>query len=112
MKLLTLTLLLLTSLAASAESWYKWRGPAGNGISKEVLPSSGSWPEDSLRPLWKNNVGTGFSSPVVYEGRLFLTGNANDRDTVYCLDAKNGKTLWKHTWNSEVWPYLYDGGPH
>ena len=112
MKLLTLALLLSTPLAASAESWYKWRGPAGNGISKEVIPSSGSWPEDSLRPLWKNNVGTGFSSPVLHEGRLFLTGNANDRDTVYCLDAKNGKTLWKHTWNSEVWPYLYDGGPN
>lgn len=112
MKPFLFALFVSLTLSLSAEPWYKWRGPSGDGISQETVPSGGAWPEDSLKPLWKNNVGTGFSSPVVSDGRLFVTGNANDRDTVYCLNIKNGKTLWKHTYDSETWPYLYDGGPN
>ena len=107
-----LPFLLFAILTASAEPWYKWRGPSGNGISNESIPSSGAWPEGELKPLWKTNVGTGFSSPVVRDGRLFISGNQNDRDTFYCLDMKTGKTIWKHTYASETWPYLYDGGPN
>jgi outer membrane protein assembly factor BamB len=57
-------------------------------------------------------VGTGFSSPVVRDGRLFVSGNQNDRDTIFCLDVASGATVWKYTYASEVWPYLYDGGPN
>ena len=102
----------LTMAGHGAESWYKWRGPSGDGISAEAIPAGGGWPEGSLRVVWKNNVGTGFSSPVVAQGRLFVSGNQNDRDTIYCLDAASGKTVWKHTYESEIWPYLYDGGPN
>lgn len=95
-----------------AESWYKWRGPAGDGIAIAKVPQSGDWPEDALEVLWKNSVGIGFSSPVVQDGRVFLSGNQNDRDTIFCLDADSGKMVWKHTYASEKWPNLYDGGPN
>lgn len=108
---LILTLALAATLAP-ADTWYKWRGPAGDGISQETIPSSGQWPDRALEQVWKTNVGTGFSSPVIKDGRLFVSGNQNDRDTLYCLAADSGKTLWKHRYESEVWPYLYEGGPN
>lgn len=104
------TLALMTG--ASAEPWPKWRGPHGDGISRESMPGPDQWPDGALRTLWKTNVGTGFSSPVVKDGRLYVSGNLNDRDTFYCFDIVKGETLWKHVYESEVWPYLYDGGPN
>ena len=114
MKFLPTIVMSLTALAitAWADSWYKWRGPSGNGISSEVVPGEDGWPEGDLEILWKSNVGIGFSSPVSRGGRLFVSGNQNDRDTFYCLNSETGKTVWKHTYDSEIWSYLYDGGPN
>lgn len=112
--LLTASVLVWGAAGANGEEevWYKWRGPHGDGISRESVPKSGAWPQGSLEIRWKNNVGIGFSSPVIKEGRLFLSGNQHDRDTIYCLDSDSGKTLWKHSYASEIWPNLYDGGPN
>ncbi len=105
-------LLLTLPMTALADAWHRWRGPNADGLSPEALPGSGSWPEADLPRLWKTNVGTGFSSPVIQEGRLFVSGNQHDRDTFYCIDVKTGKSIWKHRYDSELWPYLYDGGPN
>ncbi len=94
---------------ASAADWPRFRGPDGTGISRESIAEKG-WPEGDLRQIWKTAVGVGFSSPVVSEGRLFISGNQADSDTFYCLDTETGDPLWKHSWDSEVWPYLYEGG--
>lgn len=96
-------------MGVKADDWPKWRGPAGTGISAETIAPDG-WGDRELKRLWKTNVGIGFSSAVVKDGRLFISGNQSDTDTIYCLDAKTGKTLWKHSYESEVWPYLYEGG--
>lgn len=95
----------------SADDWPRWRGPSGTGISAEAI-SPDAWSDRDLKPRWKTNVGIGFSSAVVKDGRLFISGNQSDKDTFYCVDATTGKTLWKHSYESEVWPYLYEGGPN
>ena len=40
-----------------------------------------------------------------------LTGNSDDNDTLWCLDAKTGKILWKKTYSEKLAPKFYDGGP-
>jgi outer membrane protein assembly factor BamB len=40
------------------------------------------------------------SSPVVWEGRLFLTGADDASRQIYCLDTDTGKLLWRHDVNS------------
>jgi outer membrane protein assembly factor BamB len=86
---------LMTALAvgAFADDWYTWRGPDANGISKETgINSKGA------SKLWNKELGLGYSSVSVKEGRLYTMGNIDDMDVVYCLDAKTGKEIWTATY--------------
>src|SRR5687768_1275547 len=52
------------------EDWPAWRGPRGDGISRENAGES--WPAGGLKRLWVADVGLGFSSPIAVVGRLFV----------------------------------------
>ena len=106
-----LLLCAIGSLPASANDWPRWRGTDFNGISKETGWSA-SWPQEGPKQLWKANVGTGFSSIAVSNGRAYTLGNINDTETIYCLDANTGKVLWKHCYACSTDPNLYEGGPN
>src|SRR5580704_14537664 len=73
--------------------WTFYRGPLDNGTSPEKL---GTLPMGGLRQLWKTNVGTGTSSITVSGERVFTMGNVQNKDNVWCFDAKTGRVLWKH----------------
>lgn len=82
----------LIVLASTAADWPHWRGPNRNDIVNG--PSGydgGKW---RLNELWQTNVGDGSTSPIVVDGKLYAMGNRNGRDTVRCLDAATGKTIW------------------
>jgi outer membrane protein assembly factor BamB len=71
-------LIFLVSLAAQAENWPQWRGPSGDGVSREAdVPFRWSATENVL---WKTPLeGLGTSTPIVWDERVFLTsqvGNA------------------------------------
>ncbi len=80
----------------NAENWPGWRGPNGDGTSQETdLPVR--W-DATTNVLWKSEVpGTGYSSPVVWNGKLFLTSanTATQEKMLLCYDSGNGKLLWK-----------------
>jgi outer membrane protein assembly factor BamB len=90
----------LSAGAARADDWPEFRGPTGQGHAKGSLPTE--WGPDK-NVAWKQDVpGSGWSSPVVSEGRVYLTAAvpveksaANDLSLrALCLDAKSGKILW------------------
>ncbi len=114
LRLLTLACLLLSlisqSTSAAGQDWHRWRGPDLNGISKETGWTT-TWPAEGPKRLWKASVGIGFSSISVANGRAYTMGNASDKDTVFCFEAATGATIWKHTYDSELDPRYYDGGP-
>lgn len=46
----------------------------------------------SLKELWNNSTnGCQYNTPVLKEGLVY---GITDRDNLFCLDAKTGKTLW------------------
>jgi outer membrane protein assembly factor BamB len=92
-----------------AEDWPRWRGPDLNGISKEKTWTA-TWPTEGPKQLWKANVGLGFSSMTIANGRVFTTGNNDNQDTVYCFDADKGTLVWKHTYPCVLDPRFYEGG--
>jgi outer membrane protein assembly factor BamB len=100
----------LLSPIAAAEDWPRWRGPQLNGISTEKGWLD-KWPADGPPVLWKASVGVGFSSVSVSKGRLYTMGHADGKDTVYCLDAVTGKTLWSHSYEAELGDLYFEGGP-
>jgi len=55
-------------------------------------------------------VGIGFSSFAVADGRVFTTGHADGKDTVFCLDAATGKEKWKHSHAADLGDKYYEGG--
>ena len=76
--------------------WPRFRGPGGGGTSDYTnmpLTFDGLTGENIL---WKAPVPLpGNSSPVVWQGRVFLTGATPHRSEVYCFDALSGRRLWK-----------------
>jgi len=93
-----------------ANDWPQWRGPDRNGISKE----SGfldAWPQQGPPIAWKANVGLGFTSIVVSNGKAVTVGhNEDDKDTVFCFDAATGKEIWKHSYPAELGDKYFEGG--
>src|SRR5579872_4213683 len=102
--------ILVATGSASADDWPQWRGPAHTGSSPESAWLD-SWPAAGPKILWKAEVGTGFSSCTVAKGRVYTIGNANDNDTVFCLDAEKGQVLWYHPYPSELGDKFFEGGP-
>jgi outer membrane protein assembly factor BamB len=101
----------LTALpAANAADWPCWRGPSHDGVSAETGWLD-RWPDGGPRVLWKASVGTGFSSFAVAGGRVYTIGNEDNTDTVFCLDAATGKTLWSHAYPSDLGDKFFEGGP-
>lgn len=111
MRMLPLSLLAaVLVLESKAADWPSFRGPNHDGISTEKN-WLGAWPGGQPKQLWKKNVGTGYSSMSVAEGRLFTVGNAQDTDTLFCFDANTGAELWKISYTQKLDPKYYEGGP-
>ncbi len=94
--------LLMTAFAAAAmaDDWHAWRGPNANGISNES-----GWNPAAASALWTKELGVGYSSVSVKDGRLYTMGHEDGKDIVYCLDAKTGKDLWSHAYDCERGQY-------
>lgn len=98
------------SPAAFAADWPGWRGPHHDGICDEAN-LKWSWPATGPEVRWRAEVGKGFSSVAVAQGRVYTLGNRDEVDTVYCLDAQTGDVIWKHAYPSPLQPIAYEGGP-
>lgn len=99
----------LSASSASSAEWHRWRGPAANGISAEVIEP---WPATGPKVLWQAEVGLGFSSIAVANGRAFTMGYLANADVVTCLDTASGKVLWQHSAPGLKMENVYEGGPN
>lgn len=100
----------LIASVCSAADWPCWRGPSRDGISRETVWSH-AWGTNGPAVVWRASVGKGFSSFAVADGRVYTMGNTGGQDTVFCLSAVGGATLWRHTYPCELQPLSYEGGP-
>ncbi|MBN2296271.1 MAG: PQQ-like beta-propeller repeat protein [Pirellulales bacterium] len=94
-------------IASPEPGWPQWRGPRRDGISDEkgLLQK---WPEDGPKLLWsKDDLGTGWCSPIVVGDQIFITGDVGDDLVIYCFDTA-GKLIWK-TKNGKSWTGSYPG---
>ena len=87
---------LLLSVVMQAEDWPQFRGPNRDGVWNETGIMV-SFPPDGLKIPWRVRVGRGLSSPVVAQGRVFLTDvqlqKPSARERVLCFDEVNGSHL-------------------
>lgn len=108
--LLGLTALLFIS-AAQASDWPHLLGPTRDAVYTGPALAD-KWPTEGPRLVWKLDVGEGYSSPVVAEGRLIQCHRLEDQLHVECLDPATGKRHWtfKHDMKFKDGAY-FDHGP-
>jgi len=110
--LLTFCLSMAPGAQVSDNGWQQWGGP-NRDFNVETSGLAEEWPEDGPRKLWQRELGTGFSSIVVDDGRLFTMYRKNKKDApeyTIALDATTGKTLWQEQTLAAVPPDTLDYG--
>ncbi|HZN34180.1 MAG TPA: PQQ-binding-like beta-propeller repeat protein [Pirellulaceae bacterium] len=99
----------LAALAAKAGraqdgDWPQWRGAAHDGHAPgERLADS--FPPAGPPVLWAREIGQGYSGFAVSGGRVYTQSQSLYEQSVLCLDAETGRTIWSYSYG---WPY--DGG--
>ncbi len=90
--------------SADKQDWPQFRGPNGDGISRET-----GWNPNALaggaKVLWNANVGEGWSSVTISGDKVFTMGWRDDSNTVYALNVKDGQVVWKHSYPSRKVDY-------
>ncbi|NLF71464.1 MAG: PQQ-binding-like beta-propeller repeat protein [Candidatus Anammoximicrobium sp.] len=83
---------------AIKRNWPNLRGPFGQGVAYDVAAPADFDGPTGKNVLWKTAVPRpGASSPVVWEGRVFLTGADETSRELYCFDAADGEILWRQS---------------
>jgi outer membrane protein assembly factor BamB len=122
--LVALLALPLGPASAQTDNWPEFRGLQGKGLAEgRGIPDTWSATENVL---WKTDVpGVGWSSPIVWGDRVFVTAAVGDRRnpkmgryapgdiikpstsqlqfTLFCIDFRSGKVLWQRV--------AYEGPP-
>jgi outer membrane protein assembly factor BamB len=82
------------TIRTAATDWPQWRGPDRTGRTMWSGGKLESLP-DTLQPLWHVKAGEGFSGSILVGDRLIYTGADGETETLFVLDAANGKELWR-----------------
>jgi len=53
------------------------------------------WSKISFEPIWSQKIGIGYSSPVVWDDRIYLFHRQADEELIDCRDLQNGKLIWQ-----------------
>jgi outer membrane protein assembly factor BamB len=103
-------LTLFVALTAWAIDWHQWRGPERTGHSAETDLLE-SWPQGGPPLAWSlENIGEGFSSFAVADGRVFTQVQRAGQQYVVALEEASGKTVWE-TPNGSTYSNNRGSGP-
>ena len=112
---IALWFMVLGSTGLRAEDWPEFRGKGRTGEWNEagILQT---FPPDGLRVLWRSPVREGYSSPVVADGRIFLTDftrvqGVTGPERALALDEKTGEVLWTVEWDANYAGFQWPNGP-
>jgi outer membrane protein assembly factor BamB len=96
-----------------AQNWPNWRGPNGDGSSSETnLPVR--W-DSVTNVVWKTSVpGKGYSSPVIWKDKLFITTALQETQekVLLCYDCVSGKLIWQKTVIKSPFEGKHDNNSH
>ena len=96
-----LVLFVLARFSVGDDNWPRFRGVNGSGIS-DAATVPVQWTDTDYN--WKITIpGTGHSSPVVWEDRIFITSGEPQtaKRMILCLDTGTGRTIWQRDYESK-----------
>ena len=102
---LATSFLICSSNSVAEESWTGWLGPKRDGwVANFKAPKE--WPA-KLRKAWQVDVGEGYGSPIISNGRIFQHARQGQDEVLWCLDLATGQEKWRKSW---VTPFKIGGG--
>lgn len=88
MRLLATCILCVLLSANAYTQTAQWRGPERSGIFPETSLLQ-EWPEQGPEMILKvDSLGKGISSPVLYDGVVYITGKKGDHDFLSAVDLE------------------------
>ncbi len=112
--------------ALRADDWPQWLGPQRDSVWRETGILA-SFPPAGPTVLWRTEIGSGYSGPAEAAGRVyvedhhfakpsekpadpFALATIPGTESILCLNADDGKVLWRHEYDC---PYAvsYPAGP-
>lgn len=109
--LLVLFSLFSTLPPTIAGNWPQFLGPQRNGVATDES-SVKDWKKTPPERLWRLEIGSGFSSPIVKDSRIYLYHRKNDQNILDCMDLKTGKEVWKYQHTTQYRDdFGFDPGP-
>jgi outer membrane protein assembly factor BamB len=93
----------------NAADWPQWRGPNRDGhVAGFSAPTA--WP-DRLTERWRADVGSGYATPLLVGGRIYMFSRQGEHEVMAALDAASGKVLWRTSYPA---PFKMDksAAPH
>jgi outer membrane protein assembly factor BamB len=99
--------LLLGSTALAAQSrrspdWIRFRGPNGSGVSTATNVPTEFGPGKNV--VWRVELPIGYSSPILFGNRIFVTGVRDKTLVTLAMDRDSGKILWERSAPAEARP--------
>ncbi len=98
---------------ALGDDWPQWRGPKRDGVWRETGIVD-RFDKPRLEPVWRVEIGAGYSGPTVAGGRVYVTDRLTQPkqvERIHCFDEKTGKNLWTHTYDCPYRNVSYEAGP-
>ncbi|MBL9125488.1 MAG: PQQ-like beta-propeller repeat protein [Planctomycetaceae bacterium] len=99
-----------TPIAFAAGDWNQFRGPGRDGELRGVKIAT-DWAAEPPQLLWKQRIGPGWSSFAVIGDRVYTQEQRGELESVLCLDAATGKTIWVHSDQARFWDGQAGAGP-
>jgi outer membrane protein assembly factor BamB len=88
----------IASTALQAGQWPQWRGPSRDGVVP-VAQVPDAWPS-AYEPAWKVEIGEGYSSPVVDDGRVIVHSRRDPAEVVTAIDLASGRQIWQQSYDA------------
>jgi outer membrane protein assembly factor BamB len=80
----------------TGKNWPSLRGAGGIGITDQVLSLSEWNGLTGKNILWKKSLGSpGFSSPVIWQGTVYISSGDSETFTLAAYDGDTGREAWK-----------------
>jgi outer membrane protein assembly factor BamB len=85
---------------ASRDTWPQWRGPSRTSVlTLDEAPTM--WPPE-LKKGWSVEVGEGYSSPIVGDGRVFVHARRDPDEVIFAIDLATGKVAWQQKYAAPI----------